>query len=163
VITQRGQLRLYFHASLFIVLAMTFGTPGLWFTFNDPFLNEYRQFVRQSHVILILTGIWMITSGVILPMLDLSERAISAIVWMLVSSGYTFIVAITLLGILLKILGPQPADLSQWEILIKAPYHLAYVYMTLITVSGLTSFFPGVLLLVGARNALRQYLQDAIH
>jgi len=160
--TPRSQLRLYFHGSLFIALAMAFGTPGLWLTFNYTFLDGYRQFVRQSHVILVMTGIWMTAAGAILPMMSLSPRAISTIVWTLVSSGYLFIVAIILLGILLKVLGPQPATLSQWQILSNAPYYLQYVYLTLLSVSGLTSFIPGVLLVAGARNGLRQYVQDSV-
>src|SRR5580700_3264559 len=100
--TPRSQLRLYFHGSLFIALAMSLATLPLYtITLRREFLDTYRQFVRQSHLILVLTGIWMLASGAMLPLLDLTQRSISITVWSLVSSGYTFLLAIALLAVVL--------------------------------------------------------------
>jgi hypothetical protein len=160
--TRRDQLRLYFHGSLFIVTSMTLGTPGLIITLTRVFLDDYRQFVRQSHVILMLTGIWMLASGAMLPLLDLTQRAISIIVWSLISSGYTFLVAITLLGIILIEVG-QPSNPPLWELIGKAPFYLGYIYIGVLSISGALSFIPGAIMVAGARKALRQHTQDAVH
>ena len=129
---------------------------------KSDFLDAHRQFVRQSHLILVLTGIWMVASAGMLPLLNLTQRWISVIVWTLISSGYTFIVAIILLAILLR-MTPQPDGKAQWDMLMNARYHLGYVYLGILTISGLTSLIPGILMVGGAYKALQQYAQGAVH
>jgi hypothetical protein len=161
--TPRSQLRLYFHGSLFIALAMGLATLPLYtITLRREFLDTYRQFVRQSHLILVLTGIWMLASGAMLPLLDLTQRSISITVWSLVSSGYTFLLAIALLAVVLFEV-QQSSNPPLMDIIGQAPYYLGYIYLTVLTISGILSFVPGVIIVSGAHKALRQHIQDAIH
>ena len=162
--TRRSQLQLYFHGTLFIVIAMASATVPLFFiTLKSDFLNAHRQFVRGSHLILVLTGVWMVASAGMLPLLNLTQRWISAIVWTLVGSGYTFIVAIILLAIILVISPPQDDGKAQWNMLINARYYLGYVYLGILSISGTTSLIPGFLMVGGTYKALRQYAQNAVH
>jgi hypothetical protein len=161
--TRRGQLYLYFHGTLFIVIAMVAATAPLFLiTLKSDFLDAHRQFVRGSHVILVLTGVWMVASAGMLPLLDLTQRWISAIVWTLVTSGYTFLVAIILLAIILK-MSPQGEGKAQWDMLMNARYYLGYVYLGILTISGALSLIPGFLMVGGTYKALRQYAQNAVH
>jgi hypothetical protein len=161
--TRRSQLYLYFHGTLFIVIAMTAATLPLYIiSIHRGLLDIYRQFVRSSHLILVVTGVWMVASAGMLPLLNLTQRWVSAIVWTLVASGYTFIVAIVLYAVILK-MSPDWDGKDQWIMLKAAPYYLGWVYIVILTISGLTSLFPGMLMAGGTYKALRQYAQNAVH
>jgi hypothetical protein len=160
---RRGQLYLYFHGTLFIVIAMTAAVLPLYFiTIHKPFLDVARQFVRSSHLILVVTGVWMVASAGVLPLLNLTQRLVSVIVWTLIASGYTFIVAIILFAIILK-MSPDWDGTDQWAMLTAAPYYLGYVYIVILTISGFTSLLPGLLMVGGTYKALKQYAQGAVH
>jgi hypothetical protein len=160
---RRGQLYLYFHGSLFILIAMTAAVLPLYiFTIHKDFLDVDRLFVRSSHLILVVTGIWMLASAGMLPLLSLTQRWVSAIVWTLIASGYTFIVAIVLLGVILK-MSPDWDGTDQWLMLKAAPYYLGWIYIVILTISGFTSLFPGILMVGGTYKALKQYAQGAVH
>ena len=160
---RRGQLYLFFHGSLFIVIAMTASILPLYiFTIQKEFLDVWRQFVRSSHVILVVTGVWMVASAGVLPLLNLTQRWVSVIVWTLIASGYTFIVAIALLAVIL-IISPLRDSTDQWSMLKAAPYYLGYIYIAILTISGSTSLLPGILMVGGTYKALKQYGQGAVH
>jgi hypothetical protein len=136
--------------------------PLYLITLQQAFLEVYRQFVRSSHVILVLTGVWMVASAGLLPLLNLTQRWVSVIVWTLIASGYTFIVAIAFLAVIL-IMSPLRDSTNQWLMLQAAPYYLGYVYIVILTISGLTSLLPGILMVGGTYKALKQYPQGAVH
>lgn len=161
--TRRGQLRLYFHGVLFLIVAMLIGGPGLTVAMNYGWLDQVRQFLRQSHLILMLTGIWLMASAPALPLLDLTSRALSILVWSLVVSGYTFLVSVIVFG-LVFVLGPgSPVPYpTQWSQLTAAPYHLRFFYMLFLCVNGVASLAAALTLVQGARKALKQSLVDAV-
>jgi len=160
---RRGQLRLYFHGVIFLVTAMVIGGPGMGLTFHREFLDQLRQFVRQSHLILMLTGIWMMASGAALPILDLTSRGLAILVWSLVVSGYTFLVSVAIFGLVFALeSGLQVPLTTQWAQLSAAPYHLRYFYLTFLTANGIASLVAAWILVRGAQNALKESLVDAI-
>jgi hypothetical protein len=161
--TRRGQLRLYFRGVIFLLVAMLIGGPGLIVAMNYGWLDQVRQFVRQSHLILMLTGIWMIASAAALPLLDLTSRALSILVWSLVVSGYTFLVTVAVFGLVFALSsGSQIPYPTQWSQLTAAPYHLRFFYMLFLSANGAASFVAALMFVRGARNALKQTLVDAV-
>ena len=161
--TRRGQLYLYFHGTLFIVIAMIAATYPLYaYTLRSEFTDIHRQYARSSHLILVVTGVWMVASASMLPLLNLTQRWVSVIVWTLIASGYTFIVAIALFAVILR-MSPDWDGVDQWVMLEAAPYYLGYVYIVILTISGLTSLLPGILMVGGTYKALQQYAQNAVH
>jgi hypothetical protein len=161
--TRRGQLRLYFHGVIFLIVAMLIGGPGLIVAMNNGWLDQVRQFLRQSHLILMLTGIWMIASAAALPLLDLTSRALSILVWSLVVSGYTFLVSEAVFGLVFALLSGSPVPYAtQWSQLTAASYHLRFFYMLSLSANGAASLIAALMFVRGARNALKQSLVDAI-
>jgi hypothetical protein len=161
--TRRGQLRLYFHGVIFLIVAMLIGGPGLIVAMNNGWLDQVRQFLRQSHLILMLTGIWMIASAAALPLLDLTSRALSILVWSLIVSGYTFLVSVVLFGLVFGLLSGSPAPYpTQWSQLTAAPYHLRFFYMLFLSANGVASLVAALVFVRGARSALKQALVDAV-
>ncbi len=159
--TRRAQQRLVFHGALFMVVAMSAGTPGFYIAIHQEWTQYLRQYFRQAHSILISTGIWMIATGAALPSLELTERGIAALVWSLIVSGYTFLVALGVLG--LAFLLKRPTLPKQWDQLMATPYHLGWVYVTLISLSGAASFLAGAATVFGTYKALHRSPLDAIH
>lgn len=160
--TRRGQLRLYFHGVIFLLVAMLIGGPGLIIAMNNGWLDQVRQFLRQSHLILMLTGIWMIASAA-LPLLDLTSRALSILVWSLISSGYTFLVSVAVFGLVFALGSVSPVPYpTQWSQLTAAPYHLRFFYMSFLSANGIASLVAALVFVRGARSALKQSLVDAI-
>ncbi len=161
--TRRGQLRLYFHGVIFLLVAMLIGGPGLIIAMNNGWLDQVRQFLRQSHLILMLTGIWMIASAAALPLLDLTSRALSILVWSLISSGYTFLVSVAVFGLVFALGSVSPVPYpTQWSQLTAAPYHLRFFYMSFLSANGIASLVAALVFVRGARSALKQSLVDAI-
>jgi len=154
--TRRAQLRLFFHGAIFILAAMLIGGPGIYLAVNRGWSDDYRQLLRQSHTILISSGLWLIATGAAVPSLILSDGWVSALVWLLVLSGYTFMVAIVVLAAALQLGPPLLASASQLSKLHAAPYHLGLVYLMILGVSALASLVAGIAMIGGARKALRQ-------
>lgn len=153
---RRSQLRLVFHGSIFMLVTMLVGGPELIRAFNQVFLEIVRQSVRQWHVILITTGIWMIALGATLPLLELTSRGISWIVWSLIITGYSFIYS---LGVLIYAVShhipqlSQHPPASQWEMVHELGW-LGWLNLGLICINGLTSLIPALLVAWGAYRAL---------
>ncbi len=159
--TRRRQLSLVLHGAFFMLVAMSAGTPGFYIAIHQELQNHIRVYFRQTHSILIATGIWMIATGGVLPLLKLTDRGISVLAYSLIVSGYTFLVALGVLGIAFILNPPTQANL--WDQLMNAHYYLGYVYIVLISVSGLASIIPGVAIVYGAYKAKRLSPLDAIH
>ena len=150
---RRSQIRLIFHGGVFVLISTMFaaypGLPRAFFHFlNDP----VRQYLRQGHAILLVTGIFMLAASMALPLLELTARGISWLVWSFVISGYTFIAA---LAVLFAGFAHHPPDatLNQWHQTMAIPFPLNWLNIVLVGVSGATSFLPGVLIVLGAYKA----------
>jgi hypothetical protein len=159
--TRPSQLRLIFHGSLFMLFTMTLGVPELYIAFNWHMDEPVRQALRQSHAIFMTTGIWMIATAAVLPLLEHTDRSFSIIVWSLVLSGYTFIAALAVLFVGFAFKPPVPGQ-TQWEQLVALPYHLGYLNGGLVGLSGITSLIPGLFIFWGAYKAARHSPLDAI-
>jgi len=160
--TRRSQLRLIYHGALFMVVSMLVQLPGLYVAFSKLLNDPLRQAMRSGHAILIATGIFMIASSMILPLLQLTSRGISWLVWSFVVSGYTFIdaLAIAIPGFILH---PPGANLTtQWQQAMSLPYHLGWLNVGLIGLSGGSSAVPGFLILFGAYKAMKYSVVDSI-
>jgi ABC-type antimicrobial peptide transport system permease subunit len=62
-----------------------------------------------------------------------------------------------------SILNPPTKQAPLWDQLTNAPYYLGYVYIVLVSVSGLLSFIAIVAIVYGAYKAKRLSPLDAIH
>ena len=57
---RRSQIRLIFHGGVFIVIStMLAAYPGLPKAFHSLLNDSVRQYLRQAHLILMVTGIYM--------------------------------------------------------------------------------------------------------
>ena len=160
--TRRSQLRLIYHGAIFMVVSMLLETPGLLVAFHRLSDDPLRQTLRQSHAILMATGIFMIATTAALPLLELTARGISWLVWSFVVSGYTFIAALL---IILPWFVHHPPDkgLNQWEQAMTLPLHLGWLNVGLIGLSGAASAVPGFLILLGAYKSLQHLPFDDLH
>jgi len=158
---RRSQLRLVFHGAIFMVITMLVGGPELKLAFKFHFDEPVRQALRQWHAILMATGIWMIAIGAALPLLELTSRGISWIVWTLVFSGYSFTFS---LGVLFAGFLRYPAASSltiQW-CQIKALHYFGFINFGLIVSNGVTSLIPALLIVWGAYRSMRHLPIDQI-
>ena len=106
--------------------------------------SDMRLFFRQSHLIPLATGIWMIAIAGVLPQLSLSHRSASALVWSLVVSAYSFVLAQMVWGIALRMgsdIALPPAE---------------YPYEAALAVTAVGALIGVCLILYGAYWALRQ-------
>ena len=160
--TRRSQLRLIYHGAIFMVTSMLLETPGLLVAFHRLSEDPLRQTLRQSHAILMATGIFMIASSAILPLLELVARDVSLLVWSFVVSGYTFIAALLIVvpGFLCH---PPDKTLNQWEQAMTLPLHLGWLNVGLIGLSGAASAVPGFVILFGAYKSLQHSPLDNLH
>jgi hypothetical protein len=155
--TSRAQLLLYFNGAVFILIAMGVGLPGFWLATKFQWTDMFRQEIRQSHTILVATGLWLIATGAALPLFDSNKRMIATLVWSLIISGYTFLPAIAVHTIIFLVVNPHPAgSVTQSTILDNAPWHLGYVYKAWIGISAFTSVVAGVVMVIAAFKALRR-------
>jgi hypothetical protein len=159
--TRRSQLRLLYHGALFMVVSMLVQFPGLWVAFTKLSSDPVRQVMRSGHAILMATGIFMVASSSILPLLQLTSRGISWLVWSFVVSGYTFIGAISI-AIPGFIHRPPDPSWNQWQQAMSLPFHLGWLNVGLIGVSGGSSAIPGFLILFGAYRAMKYSVVDSI-
>lgn len=164
---RRRQLSLVFHGAFFMLVAMSTGTPGFYIAIHQNLEDPTRMYFRQTHSILIATGIWMIATGGVLPLLKLADRGLSVLVYSLIASGYTFLIALGVLGFgvlgIASILNPPTTQAPLWDQLTNAPCYLGYVYIVLVSVSGLLSFIAIAAIVYGAYKAKRLSPLDAIH
>ncbi|MGO9450124.1 MAG: hypothetical protein ACLQDV_03600 [Candidatus Binataceae bacterium] len=159
--TRRGRSLLIFNGALLMLLAMSAGIPGFPLAIHKEWLNPVRQYFRQAHSILMVTGIWLLVTGLVLPSLELTDRWILTVTWSLILSGYSFLAALVVLAIGFM-LNP-PIYLIQWDQLVTTPYHLGGVYTALVSVSGLTSFIGGLCIVMGSYKMIRRSTLDMIH
>jgi hypothetical protein len=153
--TRRNQIRLIFHGALFILLStLVAAYPGLPRAFFHPLTDSVRQYLRQGHAILMATGMFMIATSAALPLLELTDRGISWIVWSFVISGYTFLGAFGTLFLGFRH-HPPIAGQTQWEQTMAIGFPLSWANIVLVGVSGATSFIPGLLIVIGAYKASR--------
>jgi hypothetical protein len=153
--TRRNQVRLIFHGAVFIVIStMVEAFPGLLITFHNVMSDPVRQYWRQSHSILMVTGIYMIATSMALPLLELTSRGISWIVWSFVVTGYSFIGASATIFLGLYLHPPDP-KCNQWDQTMAIGFPLNWVNIILVGITGAASFLPGLLMVVGAYKASR--------
>jgi hypothetical protein len=160
---RRSQLRLIFHGAIFMLVTMIVGffeffLLSLPHAFDEP----VRQSLRQWHAILMTTGIWMIATGAGLPLLELTSRGISWLVWMLVISGYTFILSLIVLGLgfwthpdaVKEAIQTKQIDALGWY---------GWINVGLIIFNGVTSIIPAGIIVRGAVMGMRHTPIDDIH
>ena len=141
---RRAALWLILHGAIVMLIGMFVGFPGFAVSRHCPMTSDMRLFFRQSHLIPLATGIWMIAIAGVLPQLSLSDRGASALVWSLVVSAYSLVVAQTVWGIALRI----GSDIK------KPPAE--YPYDAALAVTALGALIGVCLILYGAYSALRQ-------
>jgi uncharacterized membrane protein len=143
--TRRGNLQLVFHGAILLLVGMFVGIPGFpssKFSMLDP----ARLFWRQAHLIPVLTGTWMIASGAALPSLKLTDRREWLLAWSLIIAGYAFLVSLLPWAYALFVLNI--------DIRISSRY-LLVAYMLPLLVTGVGSLIGDYLIIIGARDALR--------
>ena len=160
---RHNQMRLVLHGGLFMVISMVAaGIPGFVAATHHLINDPIRQFFRQSHSIFMATGIWMIATAPVLSWLGLTARGIASLVWSLVISGYTFLVALIVLFIGFQLHAPS-ANEEQWKTLMAMPGHLGWIYIWLVALSGSASLVAGALIVRGAYKAAQKPLSDFVH
>jgi hypothetical protein len=141
---RRAALWLILHGAIVMLIGMFVGFPGFAVSRHYSMTSDMRLFFRQSHLIPLATGIWMIAIAGVLPQLSLSDRSATALVWSLVVSAYSFVLAQVVWGIALRI----GSD-------IKNP-PAKYPYDAALTVTAMGALIGVCLILYGAYSALRQ-------
>jgi hypothetical protein len=150
---RRSQIRLIFHGGVFILIStMLAAYPGLSKAFHSLLNDSVRQYLRQAHLILMVTGIYMLAASMALPLLELTSRGVSWLVWSFVISGYTFFAAFLTLFAGFRC-HPPVAGLTQWEQTMGIGFPLNWINIAFVGVSGATSFLPGALIVLGAYRA----------
>lgn len=160
----RSQLRLILYGAIVMAISLVVETPGLWYAFHHGTDDLVRFYLRQAHSVLMLTGTWMIATGVALPLLELTARGISWLVWSLVISVYTFLLAISVFiaGLWYYNLDPKEYP-DQVHQLGAMPHYLQWMNLSLLFLSGVTSLVAGFLIVRGAFMAMRHSAMDYIH
>jgi hypothetical protein len=147
---KRGALRLVLNGAILMLVGMLVGFPGFFFGPPTSMDDEFRLFFRQSHLIPIAQGAWTIASGAVLPSLALSDALASVLVWSIIVSDYSILLAQSAWGIALAI-GWTEAAGKQVQHSPLAPLYLGALGMT--AVGALAGI---ILITVGAFRALRQ-------
>ena len=141
---RRAALWLILHGAIVMLIGMFVGFPGFAISRDYPMTSDMRLFFRQSHLIPLATGIWMIAIAGVLPQLSLSDRSASALVWSLVVSAYSFVLAQMVWGIALR----MGSDIAQPP--------AEYPYEAALAVTAVGALIGVCLILYGAYSALRQ-------
>jgi len=162
--TRRNQLRLIFHGALVLTLSMLVETPGLWFAFTHHPDNLVRFYLKQAHSVLMVTGIWMIATGMALPLLELTARGVTWLAWSLVLTAYTFAAAVGIfIAELARLHLPPEQYKDQLDQLHQMPSYVQWINISCLVVTGTTSLIAGVLIIRGAFMAMRHSPIDEIH
>jgi hypothetical protein len=152
--TRRNQIRLIFHGALVLTLSMLVEVPGLWFSFNHHPDNLVRFYLKQAHSVLMVTGIWMIATGMTLPLLELTARGISWVAWSLVYTAYTFALSVGIFIAELARLHLDPQKYpDQIDQLHQMPRYIQWINLSFLGATGATSLIAGVLIVTGAYKA----------
>jgi hypothetical protein len=147
---RRGTLRLIFHGTIFLAFGMLVGFPGFLHGPPKSIDDEFRLFFRQSHLIPIATGIWLIASGVALPTLNLKNGRASLLVWSLIVSSYSLLLAQGVWFTALQLGWTEKAG--------KPVMHtpLAPLYIGALIVVATGAVIGNTVMLLGAFSALRE-------
>ena len=147
---RRGALRLVLHGAILMLVGMLVGIPAFGFGPPRTMDDEFRLFFRQTHLIPIAQGAWMIASGAVLRELALTDGRASTLVWSLILSAYALLLAQLAWAIALTL---------GWT---EAAHHgvqhsaLAPLYIGALSVTAVGAIVGIILLMVGALSALRQ-------
>ncbi len=141
---RRAALWLILHGAIVMLIGMVVGFPGFIVARDYPMTDDIRLFFRQSHLIPLATGIWMIAIAGGLPQLSLTDRSASALVWSLVVSAYSLVVAQAIWGTALR----WVAGITQ------PPAEYPYAAALIVTAAG--ALIGTCVILYGAYSALRQ-------
>jgi len=139
-------------------------TPGLFYAFGHGTDDLVRFYLRQAHSVLMVTGIWMIATGMALPLLELTERGISWLAWSLIFTAYTFALAV---GMFIAELIHHPLNSqdfsTQTSQLEAMPWYVHWPNLFFLAATGATSLIAGLLIVRGAFMAMRHSPIDEIH
>lgn len=162
--SRRNQLILIFNGALLLLISMMVETPGMIYALNHGTDDLIRQYLRQAHSVLMVTGVWMIATAMTLPFLQFAGKFISMLVWSLVISGYSFMLAITVFIVGLWLYHPNPLTFPhQMDQLHALPAIFFWTNIPLLVVSGVTSLLAGGLLVRGSYNAMRESILEQVH
>ena len=148
--TRRGTLRLIFHGTIFLAIGMLVGFPGFLYGPPKSIDDEFRLFFRQSHLIPIATGVWLIANGAALPNLNLKNGSASLLVWSLIVSSYSLLLAQAAWFTALQLGWTEKAGKQ----VIHTP--LGPLYIGALVVVGVGAVIGNTVMLLGAFSALRQ-------
>ncbi len=147
---RRGTLRLIFHGTIFLLIGMLVGFPGFHYGPPTSMDDEFRLFFRQSHLIPIATGIWLIASGAALPNLNLKNASASLLVWSLLVSSYFLLLAQAAWFTAMRLGWTEKAC----KPILHSP--LAPLYIGALIVVAFGALIGNTVMLLGAYSALRQ-------
>jgi hypothetical protein len=147
---RRGALRLILHGAILLLIGMSVGFPAFLFGPPTKMDDEFRLFFRQSHLIPIATGAWMIAIAGGLPHLSLKDRGASWLIWSLVISAYSLVVAQMAWGAALYVGWTR----ANGEPVTQSP--LAPLYIGSLGVVAAGAIVGTFIIMLGAYSALRQ-------
>ena len=148
--SRRGTLRLIFHGTIFLAIGMLVGFPGFMYGPPKSMDDEFRLFFRQSHLIPIATGVWLIASGAALPNLNLRNASASLLVWSMIVSSYPLLLAQAVWFTALQLKWTERAH----KPVLHSP--LAPFYIGALLVVAVGALIGNAVMLIGAFSALRQ-------
>jgi hypothetical protein len=161
---RRNQLILIFHGSLLMLISMTVESPGMIYALNHGTDDLIRQYLRQAHSVLMVTSVWMIATAMTLPFLQFAGKFIPMLVWSLVITAYSFMLAIAVFIVGLWRYHPDPIKFRHQIDQLKAlPPIFYWINISLLVVSGATSLLAGGLLVRGSYNAMRESILEQVH
>jgi hypothetical protein len=146
---RRAALWLIFHGAIMLLIGMFVGFPGFMFGPPTSMDDELRLFFRQSHLIPIATGVWMIAVAGGLPTLSLTDRSASWLIWSLVVSAYSLVSAQIVWGAALYIGWTR----ANGEPVTNSP--LAPLYIGALAVVALGALIVTFIIMRGAYSALK--------
>jgi len=148
--TRRGTLRLIFNGTVFLLVGFLVGFPGFLYGPPTKMDDEFRLFFRQTHLIPVATGIWLIASGAALPSLDLKNGRASLLVWSMLVSSYFLLLAQAVWFTALQLGWTEAAG----KPVLHSP--LAPLYGGALFVVAVGALIGNGVMLVGAYSALRE-------
>ncbi|MGO9607834.1 MAG: hypothetical protein ACLQAT_31280 [Candidatus Binataceae bacterium] len=130
---RRSQIRMIFHGAVFILISTIVAAyPGLPRAFHHFWNDPIRQNLRQVHAIVMATGIFTIATSMALPLLALTARGISWLVWSFVVTGYAFLAAFATLMAGFLLTHPPDQTKTQWEQTMAIPFPLNWINIVLL-------------------------------
>jgi hypothetical protein len=149
-VTRLYASRLVFHGAVMLLIGMLVGLPAFVLGTPRRMDDEVRLFFRQSHLIPVATGAWMIAVAGGLPYLSLSDRGASGLVWSLVISAYSLVIAQAAWFATLH-LDWSGSSVEQ----VVHPSH-GPLYAVALTVTALTALFGTALIARAARASIKE-------